>query len=123
GDAECGGDRSAGRRLLLVDPVVRCRGQGIGGERKESLYHRGEGKGKNRTVARHRTSDPARTRDRSDGQDRGGSARHGEWQGSADRRRRWWFPLFHAALAERGKRDHDHGAERERRCEYPPGES
>ncbi len=41
---------------------------------------------------------PTRTCDRGDGQDRSGSARDGQRQGSADRRRRWYVPLFHAAL-------------------------
>ena len=110
-------------RLLLVDPVVRCGGQGIGGKRKEPLYHHCQGQGKSRAVARNRSLDPARARDRSDRQDRGGSARHGERQGSADRGRRWHVPLFHAAPAERGEPDHGHGAEFERRGEYPPGKS
>ena len=90
---------------------------------KNRFTHHCQGEGKNRAVARNRSSGPARTRDRSDGQDRGGSARHGERQGSADRRRRWYVPLFHAALAERGKPGHGHGAEFQRRSEHPPGKS
>src|SRR5208282_5028108 len=63
GDAKCGGDRPARRRLLLVDPVLRLGGQGIGGKRKESLYYHCQGQGKNRAVARNRAPDPTRTRD------------------------------------------------------------
>jgi hypothetical protein len=46
-----------------------------------------------------------------DGQDRSWSAGDGERQGSAHGQRRWFVPLFHAALAKRGEPDHGDRAE------------
>ena len=61
-------------------------------------------------------------RDRGDGQDPERGSGHGEWQRSANGKRRWRFPLLHAAAAHRRSRDYGDGPNGAGRSEYAAAE-
>ncbi len=116
GGREC--VRTGRRRLLLDGAVLRCRGEGIGGKREEPVYHYSQGQ---RHDSINLDLDPLIQHGHVlevDREDRGRSAGHGEWTGSADGRADGTFHYFTPPLPAGENRDHDYGAKLQRRREY-----
>ena len=98
-------------RSLLLGGAIAGRGrQGIGRERKEPFYNYSEGWRHGGDQSGSGSADPAWSRDRVNGKDRGGGPGDGEWARSPGGRQRWRLPLLHAAVGDWGKHDHHYGA-------------